>query len=125
MKEKIQEISTLTDITVKKGKISRSDLTKFIEETSKFEEERAATDQHLRAYKRQVDDLRQQLDNQKEKQEKTNKNYDAKVCSTSFLLINVFVNQNWYSVCDLTLPLSSHVMHALTVVHSSLLMNKQ
>ena len=42
-----------------------------------WDEERAATDQQLRAYKRQVDDLRILLTEEKEKHDKLK--YDAKV----------------------------------------------
>ncbi len=79
--EQKREISILTDLTAKKVKTSRGNVTNFLEEKTKFEEERAATDQHLRAYKRQVDNLRQQLDD-KTSNDKTSNDYEAKVCNT-------------------------------------------
>ena len=72
-----KESSSLTEILSKKrGKNSRGKLD--IEEEK--ESDKAATEQQLRAYKRQVDDLRQQLDNQKEKYEKSTKDLEAQVC---------------------------------------------
>ena len=43
-----------------------------------WDEERAATDQQLRAYKRQVDDLRRQLTEEKKKQKKLQESLDNK-----------------------------------------------
>ena len=43
-----------------------------------WDEEKAATDQQLRAYKRQVDDLRRQLTEEKENKKKLQESVDAK-----------------------------------------------
>ena len=43
-----------------------------------WDEERAATDQQLRAYKRQVDDLRRQLTEEKENKKKLQESLDNK-----------------------------------------------
>ena len=66
--------TTITQLEeVKKSLRENEDLKK------NWDEERAGIDQQLRAYKRQVDDLRRQLNEEKEKQKKLQESLDKKI----------------------------------------------